>query len=252
MLVFKHLNIKESKSNRIGESADSIASNDRFDVKVSEINRTQSADAKYLKPDGTYVDMALLVATLEAVEQDIASNFPAVYAVLSRKDVLFTDSPHIRTMATDGVSIFINPIFMELMLENCGAGAVEYIIIHECFHVLFDHCKQHEINETKYHDGYKVNCAQDYEINYVIENFLFQGTDTPFKGMTEVAGGLINDDYGKEGLTWEEIYPLCPSRRFDIEKQSVPDEWKDGFKDGFNEIIKDLRKQNLIENLVIQ
>ena len=251
MLIFKHLNILESDANRIGNDTDSISSTDKYNKKISNLNKTQSEDAKYLRPDGTLVDMALLVATLEAVNQDIAAHFPAVYEVLYHKDILFTDNPQIRTMATDGISIFINPIFMENMLNECGAGCVEFIIIHECFHILFDHCKQHELNDTKYEDGYKVNEAQDYEINYVIENFLFQGTETPFKGMTEQSGGLINDDYGKDGLTWEEIYPKVESKRFKINKANTSKSWKNGFIDGYNEILADLRKQNLVEKLCV-
>jgi len=221
----------------------------------SSLNESQTGNPIWVKSDGTVVDIDTVVMVVEAVMQDLAQYFPSVERIMKHKDIVYTDSPYVPTMATDGVSIFINPAFAEYLInkdEEKGPLYLEFVLIHEALHILFDHCNKHSESLDKYSDSEKVNMAQDYEINYTIENFLRQGPgNSPFKGVTNAIDGCYNDDYGKKGLTWEEIYDKIPKivRKKKLAKTS--DEWKRGFSDGFAEVINQLRKESLVEKCVM-
>lgn len=223
-------------------------------IDVSRLNENQSTKSIWVKSDGTVVDMDLVTTVIEAVMQDLNKNFRSIEEVIRHKDIIYTDDPYIETMATDGVSIFINPAYAEYLInkdENNGPLYVEYVLTHEALHILFDHCNQHNANVDKFSDPEKVNYAQDYEINYTIENFLREGMGTtPFKGKTKEIGGLYSDEFGRKGLTWEDIYSQLPAIQREKKLQPTSDKWKEGFADGYAEIINKLRKQSLIEKCV--
>ena len=106
-------------------------------------------------------------------------------------------------------------------------------------------------NLDKYSDAEIVNMAQDYEINYTIENFMRQGPGTaPFKGITDALGGCYSDEFGKKGLTWEEIYDKVPRQKRTKVLEKTSDEWKKGFADGYAEVMAKLRKESLVEKCV--
>lgn len=218
----------------------------------SSLNESQAGNPIWLRSDGTAVDMDTVVMVVEAVMQDLAQYFPSIETIIKHKDIIYTDNPHIDTMATDGVSIFINPAFAEDLInmdEDKGPLYVEYVLIHEALHILFDHCNKHAESYDKFSDADKVNCAQDYEINYTIENFLRQGPGTaPFKGISKALDGCYDDDFGKKGLTWEEIYYKLPSIKRVKTPKPMPEEWKRGFADGYAEVMDSLRKQKLVEH----
>lgn len=214
------------------------------------------ANSIWRKSDGTVVDIKNVVTVVEAVMQDLNQNYPSVERVIKHKDIIYTDNPYIQTMATDGVSIFINPAFVEYLInkdpEGYGPLYVEFVLVHEALHILFDHCAKHMQNIDKYSDSDKVNQAQDYEINYIIENFLREGIGQRcFTGKTSEIGGLINDEFGKKGLTWEEIYDKIPAIKREKNIRKTSNKWKDGFAAGYNEIIDKLRKQSLVEKCVL-
>lgn len=253
MLVFKYNNVLKESSGVVYDTLDDGGGSD-YSPHVFNVNDTQSEDAKYLRLDCNpprLVNMKRLLTAMKAIGQDLAANYRYIYEVYDSLDVLFTDNPHIQTMATDSTSIFINPVFAEDILErlgdNVGIAVMEFIIIHECFHVLFGHCKQFARNHAKFPDALKVNYAQDYEINYVIENFIFEEFENKFKGITKIAGGLINDDYGEQGLTWEEIYDICDDPVVETDKIEMSNEWKKGFTDGYNAVLNDLKAEGLLE-----
>ena len=186
-------------------------------IETSRLFESQSGNPIWIKKDGTAVDMDTVVMVVEAVMQDLAQYFPSVERIMKHKDIIYTDNPYVPTMATDGVSIFINPAFAEQLInmdEDKGPLYVEFVLIHEALHILFDHCNKHMENLDKYSDAEIVNMAQDYEINYTIENFMRQGPGTaPFKGITDALGGCYSDEFGKKGLTWEEIYDKIPRQK---------------------------------------
>jgi len=222
---------------------------------VSRLNEAQSGNPVWVKKDGSIVDIDTVVMVVEAVMQDLAQYFPSVERIMKHKDIIYTDSPYVPTMATDGVSIFINPAFAEYLInldEDKGPLYLEFVLIHEALHILFDHCNKHAQNYDKYSDAEKVNMAQDYEINYTIENFMRQGPGTaPFKGITNKIGGCYDDEYGKKGLTWEEIYDKIPAIKRTKNLEKTSDEWKRGFEEGYKEVLDELRKQSLVEKCVM-
>ena len=223
-------------------------------IETSRLFESQSGNPIWIKKDGTAVDMDTVVMVVEAVMQDLAQYFPSVERIMKHKDIIYTDNPYVPTMATDGVSIFINPAFAEQLInmdEDKGPLYVEFVLIHEALHILFDHCNKHMENLDKYSDAEIVNMAQDYEINYTIENFMRQGPGTaPFKGITDALGGCYSDEFGKKGLTWEEIYDKIPRQKRTKVLEKTSDEWKKGFADGYAEVMAKLRKESLVEKCV--
>lgn len=220
---------------------------------IPSLNESLGGGKVWIKQDGTPVDMEIVEDTLEAAIQDLAINYPSIESVIKHKDLIFTDNPYVPTMATDGVSIMMNPAFCEYLINEFGPISLEYVLIHECLHILFDHCAKHQENLDKYSDDEKVNYAQDYEINYVIENFMREGLgEKSFEGITEQIGGLYNEEYGKKGLTWEEIYPILPSIKRTNTKRATSSEWKRGFSDAYSDFLDEMRKKKMIESYDIR
>ena len=201
-------------------------------------------DVIYVDRNLNVINMTEVLSVVDACFDDIRSSYPLVYNVLMHKGVRVVDSPYFNTMATDGSEIVISPVFVQELLEKDPDGRlVEFVLLHEMFHILFDHCGN---DDPKYADHGKENAAQDYEINYNIENFLSEGPDDfPYEGCTNAAGGLYNSDYA--GKSWEEIYDLLGDEYDSNKKIETSDEWKNGFVDGYNQIIGELIKQKKIE-----
>lgn len=217
------------------------------------LNEALGGGKTWIKADGTPVDMELVEDVLEAAMQDLSINYPSIETVLKHKDLIFTDNPFIDTMATDGISIMMNPAWCEYIINKFGPISLEFVLIHECLHVLFDHCGKHRDNLDKYSDAEKVNYAQDYEINYVIENFIREGLgEKSFEGMTNALGGLYSEEFGKKGLTWEEIYPVLPAIKRKVVRTSTSPEWKRGFADAYNDFLKEVKKSKMIESYEIR
>lgn len=216
------------------------------------LNESQiNVDKKWEKLDGTFVDMKKVSTIVEAILQDFASNFPSAGKVFLHKDIIYTDDPNVETMATDGISIFVNPGYIEHLIDDFGPAHAEFVLIHEAMHVLFDHCTQFRSKMNEFPDFLRVNMAQDYEINYIIENFMREGIGAmPFKGTTKDLHGCYDDAFS--GMTWEEIYKTIPSEKREYAPKETTDEWKRGFSDGYMSIMKELKKQNLIERYEIR
>lgn len=222
---------------------------------ISNLNEGQIGNGSsniWFKPNGEKVDIDTVVTVIDGVIQDMAIHYPSVERIIKHKDIIYTDDPRIDTMATDGVSIFINPAFAEELINEYDVVALEFVLIHEVLHILFDHCYKLRQNLDKYSDTFKVNLAQDYEVNFIIENFMRESSGlAPFKGISDKIGGCYNESWGKKGYTWEEIYSLLPKINRIIDLQKTSDEWKKGFLDGYNETMNDLKKQNLVESYEI-
>lgn len=222
------------------------------DVREYMIERTALAkdpsQLKWRTITGQVIDANRILKILDKIADDLYKEFNEIYQVFSKKTVYITDA--CETMATDGRCMFLNPLWCYLIVDRVGKSkgirALEYVIVHEMMHILFDHCVA--INDDRFPDGYRVNDAMDYELNYVIENYLYDSSgNLPFKGMTAACGGCYDESFGERGLSWEEIYPLIPARERKNPKSNTSDEWKKGFLDGFDVIMKALRKRNLVE-----
>lgn len=217
------------------------------------LNEALGGGKTWIKADGTPVNMEMVEDVLEAAIQDLSINYPSIETVLKHKDLIFTDNPFIETLATDGISIMMNPAFCEYIIDKFGPISFEYVLIHECLHILFDHCGKHHENLDKYSDAEKVNYAQDYEINYVIENFIREGLgEKSFEGLANAMGLFYSEEYGKKGLTWEEIYSVLPDIKRKVVRTPTSPEWKKGFADAYNDFLKEAKKSKMIESYEIR
>ena len=227
-----------------------------YEAMIRGVSPDQAQLFKWRRPDGTLVNIDDVVLAVRSCIQHIGETYPAVWDALRHKDIFY--SGDVRTMSTDGISIFINPSFVEQLLtelpqsEDKGLYYIEYVLIHETFHTMLDHVRQYNIERDKFPDFNRVNRAQDYEINYIIENKVRDGLTKPFKGITDEIGGCYNEEYGKRGLIWEEIYKLISPINRKPSKQSTSDDWKKGFLDGYNKALSELKKQNLVERCVLK
>ena len=203
---------------------------------------------------GKIIDATKIINVLDRISTDLYENFNEIYQVYQRKDVYVTDG--CETMATDGTCVYLNPLWCYAVIDSAkakgknGTRALEYVLVHEMMHILFGHCDV--VDSEEYQDLFRMNYAMDYEINYVIENYLYDlNGNLPFKGMTETVGGCYNESFGEEGLTWEEIYPRISIPERVNPRLETSDEWKKGFADGFYEIMSELRKNRLVERYEI-
>lgn len=211
---------------------------------------------QWVDNQGNIIPSTKILNAIDRIGDDLYKNLPEIYEVFSKKSIYLTDNCD--SMATNGKCILMNPLWCFCVIQNAkeqgksGVMALEYVIVHEMLHILFDHCTA--IDDSNLSDLLRQNYAMDYEINYIIENYLYDvNGKLPFKGMTSVCNGCYSEDFGKKGLSWEEIYPIVPMD--DIKRHSEKDvmskEWNDGFIDGFNEVLVSMRKNNLVERYVI-
>ena len=205
---------------------------------------------KWIRPDGSEVNMKLVDRVIDMAIHNISINLSYIYRMLMTKDIFYTDDPSIKTMATDGKSIFINPAWVEAVLARLGNAdgliGMEFVLIHECLHIVYNHTHDYNKWADMYPDHKRANKAQDYEINYAIEKKLSPKDDPDrYKGITAKLDGCFDEKYGS--TLWEQIYPDVPptDKNEDIIKTS--EKWKKGFKEGYEAYLRNLRKQGLVE-----
>ena len=213
-------------------------------------------DQVWIKNDGTIVDMKLVDTVIDICLRNIAENLPPVYLYLNAKDLFYTDSPYVDTMATDGRSIFINPAWVELILTELGRGrgavAIEFTLVHEVMHIVFHHTVDEKNARDKFPDHMRANIAQDLEINYWIENYANTKSEPDyFKGISKDAGLLYDEKFSD--MTWESIYPEInvPDKK-DKQKKKMPEKFKRGFEDAIAGYFDKLRKEKVIEHYEIK
>jgi predicted metal-dependent peptidase len=120
----------------------------------------------------------------------------------------------ISTMATDGVSLFFSPAFVDKISDPEVLG----VLCHEVLHVAY--C--HHLRRGK-RDARLWNIACDYAINLIVID----------SGMKLPEGGLISEDY--RGLSAEKIYDLLVKEQGNTDKPQgggghIPDgdDWEIG------------------------
>lgn len=268
MIIIKHkytVNEAQDAKNIIGHDRDfdkgvdpskstSLKGANAVDVARSDSKlHSLRGKGKFMTAYGKIIDLETIKDVVDACLDDISANCRSLYEIFRKKNIIYTDHPKVRTMATDGRSIYINPAFADLLIydDNLGPEAVEFVLIHEALHVLLEHTLKYAIVKDRgFGDHVRANRAMDYEVNYIIEYLLFNNNGDPLfdEGITKRCKGWINKDWGDQSMTWEEIYPLIPAERMKpLEKKKMSAEWNRGFVDGYNEYLKELRSKNLIE-----
>jgi len=220
--------------------------NESADVTTNRSGKSK----KWIRPDGSEVNMKLVDRAIDIATHNISIELSYIYRMLKTKDIFYTDDPDVKTMATDGKSIFINPAWVELVLAKLGMNdgliAMEFVLIHECLHIVYNHTYDYARWADAYPDHKRANKAQDYEINYAIEKKLAPKSDpNRYKGITEKLDGCFDEKYGS--TLWEQIYPDVPPTSIDEKVIKTSDKWKKGFKEGYEAYLRNLRKQGLVE-----
>lgn len=223
----------------------------------NNLNESLSEDDSVWRDElGNVYNKKRLIGVLNEAMKNIARNHIAVYNVMKHVNVEYVSSPLVRTMATDGDSIFVSPKFVHKLCERYKGEAikvVEFVLVHEAFHIIMNHCYEHATSFMQFPDPTVVNMAQDYQINYIIEKFLV-GPDgsRDYEGCTNKANGLYDEKY--KGKVWQKLYdevakekPLSSAGV----KEKTSAEWKNGFADGYADVLNELRKQKVIEQCQI-
>lgn len=225
--------------------------------KSSSSLRTLKGKGRFMTASGKILNMEDIKDVVSWSLDQIAANCRGLNQIYKKKNIIYTDNPRIRTMATDGRSVYINPAFVDLLISNddLGPEAVAFVLIHEALHVLLEHTLKYGIMKDKgFGDHVRANRAMDCEVNYIIEYLLFDNDGNPLfdEGITQRCKGWINKEWGDKAMTWEEIYPMIPAERMKpLEKKKMSDKWNKGFIDGYNEYLKILRSKNLIERCYV-
>ena len=272
MIIIKHqnkINEADSAKNLVGHDRDfdkgvdpskstSLKGVDAISVAKSDSKlHNLKGKGRYMTAYGKIIDLDTIKDVIDACLDDISANCRSLYEIFRKKNIIYTDHPKVRTMSTDGRSIYINPAFADLLIydDNLGPEAVEFVLIHEALHVLLEHTLKYGIMKDRgFGDHVRANRAMDCEVNYIIEYLLFDNNGNPLfdEGITKRCKGWINKEWGDKAMTWEEIYPMIPAERMKpLEKKKMSDEWNRGFIDGYNEYLKELRSKNLIERYYV-
>lgn len=139
-------------------------------------------------PDGTIIDMQKLLDDQNRAKAALIHVMPWVGGFVSKLNFVYTFK--VKTQATDGVYLFINPQFT----ANLSFTEKTFLLAHEIMHCVFNHMRR-----GKGHDPYKSNVAADYECNITLSNI------KPFDfNLIKNIGGFIDKKY--QGWGYESIY----------------------------------------------
>ena len=157
---------------------------------------------------------------LLGVKSQFAAWRPIVKYLTNISDIFFTWNDNIDTMATDGASIAMNPVFFQGLLDICDGkwSAVLFVLVHELYHIILRHNYRGEgismNNDSNIQfDRDTSNIAADYEVNISIVNELGERSKiNPQAKMTVWDGNFVSDTIGgyydeKYNLkSYEDIY----------------------------------------------
>ena len=128
-----------------------------------------------------------IISLMKYAKSQITLDYPFFAMILLKLDIKYTNE--LETMGTNGIKLFINPMFILTISKKELIG----VLVHEIFHIIFLHMTRR--NER---DHRKFNIACDYAINpLVLES-----------GLVLPSGVLIDPAY--KGLSAEKIYDLLP------------------------------------------
>lgn len=145
-------------------------------------------------PDGTVIDMRELLEEQERAKAALVHLAPAFGGFISKLRFIYTFG--VRTQATDGYNLFVNPWFTATKLDFT---AKVFVMAHEVMHCLLNHMRR-----GKGHDPEQSNIAADYEVNASLVDVDFCKLSTISK-----IGALYDEKYVDWG--YEKIYDDHPT-----------------------------------------
>lgn len=141
-------------------------------------------------PDGQVIDMVQLLDDQYQAMAALHHLAPFLGGFIGKLRFVYTF--HVKTQATDGNNIFVNPQFT----ANLDLTGKCFVMAHEIMHCLLNHMRR-----SKGHNHMRSNIAADYEVNATLADIKL------FKVATmSNLNALINMDYVGKG--YEEIYEL--------------------------------------------
>lgn len=153
-------------------------------------------------PDGTILDMQKLLEEQHRARTALIHLEPTFSAFVGRLKPVYTF--RVKTQATDGKHIFINPQF------TAGLSLTEkaFVMAHEIMHCLLNHLRR-----GKGHNPEKSNIAADYECNITLSDIGLFKFET-----IENLGAYIDKKYS--GMGYETIYDKCSDSSKDNQDNS--------------------------------
>ena len=168
-------------------------------------------------------------STIELVPADIAKRVDKIkfdmdkdpiIGVVTRRissNIVYTFA--LTTAASDGIRIAINPVFAWMCMhadpniaklkgtpdyEIAQTRIIRFLILHECFHQLYDHQGQAEMHPNANLNHDLCNIAMDAEINRDIE----AGFNGAFKGCTRKIKGVFDERFPSQdwGYIFDQYY----------------------------------------------
>lgn len=144
-------------------------------------------------PDGQVINMVDLLEEQARAQAALVHLAPMFGGFVSKLRFIYTF--RVRTQATDGFNIFVNPQFT----ANLDLTGKCFVMAHEVMHCLLNHMRR-----GKGHDRYKSNIAADYEVNTTLASIgLFK------EATMKKLGAYIDMKYKDMG--YEKIYDICGS-----------------------------------------
>ena len=137
-------------------------------------------DAKIKAADGTIIDMKILDKEMESAKTGIVSQSPLFAPYIHQFICIYTWL--VPTMATDGIRIFVNPLFAYKLTWHQKI----FVILHEIMHCVLLHMERGKSLDQKL-----FNIAGDYEINPLIVDTFEDFDETFVKNL----GGLFESKY---------------------------------------------------------
>lgn len=142
-------------------------------------------------PDGKVIDMVKLLDEQHRAMAALTHLAPMFGGFISKLRFIYTF--HVKTQATDGFNIFVNPRFTN-DLDFTGKC---FVMAHELMHCLLNHMRR-----GKGHDHNRSNIAADYEVNVTLADIgLFK------EATMKKLGAYIDMKY--RGWGYEKIYDAC-------------------------------------------
>lgn len=146
-------------------------------------------------PDGEIIDMVKLLDDQDRAKAALVHIAPAFGGFVTKLRFVYTFK--VKTQATDGFNVFVNPQFTNKM-DLTGKC---FVMAHEIMHCLLNHLRR-----TGERDPWLSNLAGDYECNITLCNIEAAGQSRSlFQPKTvQALGGLYNEKYKNWGF--EKIY----------------------------------------------
>lgn len=147
-------------------------------------------------PDGQIINMKQLLKDQSVAQAALVHLQPSFGGFVQKLRFIYTFK--VKTQATDGYNIFVNPQFT----ANLDVTGKVFVMAHEIMHCLLNHLRRAKI--AGHNDHMKSNIAADYECNATLSEYGGIGlikSDTMKK-----LGAYIDQKYANMG--YEQIYDI--------------------------------------------